>query len=487
MKFLTLVLFALLGVVFAQSSSSGLTFAEFLNSQTQTADTSKTDTSTAKLAVSAPAPASYEAFLNNTEAYAKTILAEKEKTNSLKAAVNAETASPKDEFEKNVDYEKRLADFEKAKQQKILALEQEYQERIKETMGKFKSGIASKEDIQPDWAGMLKKDGDVKTYLERMGKFTGKISEMKERIAEITALIGNLELGKGDTETLFKHWQEKNLLYIARLEKACELMQDYILQEQAKVLSTDRKKFDMSLGAYNADNEEFIFNMNDSNSKTVPFNFVGTIKISPQQAKETNRQTDSFTASVDYINHPLIVGEAKLYPGVKKTHVFYKEQELPTGGSFKKILDLEKLDGYPEWLVYADSLLNGKLAPRNLDSLYAMKTAVNAVIAGEAKQSDSKSFWTGKNIFRAAMLGLSAASLGLGIWQNGEVDSRSKKMNKSYLEALEAQGQPGYDHEKYSQAFKKRVNDVKASENLRNGFYIGAGAFGLAAAVSFFF
>jgi hypothetical protein len=313
-----------------------------------------------------------------------------------------------------------------------------------------------------------------------MDKFTGKISEMKERITEITALLGKLELGKSDAETLQKHWQEKNLLYISRLEKARELMQDYILQEQAKVLSTDRKKFDMSLGAYNADYEEFIFNMNDTNSQTVPFNFSGTIKISPQQAKETNRQTDGFTASVDYINYPLMIGGTKLYPGVKKTHVFYKEQELPTNGTFKSIPSLDKLDGYPEWLAYTDSLLSGKLSPKNLDSLYAMKV-VGVKIASETKQSDGKSFWTGKNFFRIAMFGLSAASLGLGIMQDGDVKTKGETSNRLYAEAL-AQDTP-----ENRSAYQNSVDELNKSKNLRNGFYVGAGTFGAAGAVSFFF
>jgi len=495
MKMLVLVLLTLLGLSFAQSESSGITFADFLNSQQmQMPDTTtKIDTVVAKPAVVAPSPArppappptyaSYEAFLDSIEAYINDIQPEKERLDSQKALVNAETASPKDEFEKQVDYEKRLADFEKEKQQKILALEQEFQEKTKGTMEKLRSAIAFKEDIQPNWGGMLQKDASIEAYKERIDDFNRKITAMKARISYITTLFGKLQFSKSDEKTLPKYWQEKSLLYISRLEKACELMQDYILQEQAKILSTERYKFDMSLGAYNADNEEFLFSMNDIGSPTVPFDYNGIVKMSPAQAKETNKQTDNFTASVDYINYPLIVNGANLYPGVKKAHVFYKEQEVQTNGVFKPIPSLEGLNGYSEWVQYANQLLTGKLAPRNLDSLYAMKGG--KITLPKVKDDDGSTFWTGKNIFRVVMFGLSAASVGLGLLQNSDVASKNDTKNQLYQEAYYAQGTPEYN-DKFSK-YEKSKDDLKSSENLRNAYYLGAGVFGIAGAVSIIF
>jgi len=491
MKKLLIIAFLILsGVSFAQSGGAGLTFTDFLNSQAQTPDTIKTDTSAAvaKPVAYIPQPpvtySSYEAFLDSIEAYASAILPEKEWLDSEKAAENAKTDSPKDEFEKQIDYEKRIADFEKTKQQKILALEQEYQERTKENMDKLRAGITFKGDIQPDWAGTLKKDAGIEEYKRRINEFTNKISAMNERISQITALFGKLEFNKSNAKTLPKHWQDKNLLYISRLERACELMQDYIIQEQAKVLSTEKYKFAMDLGAYNADKEEFEFNMNDIGSPTVPFDYSGIVKMSPQQAKETNRQTDDFTASVDYLNFPLIVDGSNLYPAAKKAHVFYKEYEIPTSGIFKKIPDLDKYNGYSEWLAYADSLLSGKLSPRNLDSLYAMKASINA----KNKVASGDGFWTNRNIFRVAMFGLSAASFALGISQNSDANSKSKKAREAYDEYinLPAKASPQEKSELY-QEYKKNADDTKSSENWRTGFYVGAGLFGIAGAASFFF
>ena len=509
---LILIAAFLFGISFAQNST-GLTFTEYLR-QIQNADSlpktdtlKNTDSSAAKPAATvapaaataapepvapapqAPAPAplvTYEIFLDNLEAYANSILPEKEKLELQKAVVNAESTDPKDEFEKQVDYEKRLADFEKTKEEKILALEKEYQEKIKETAEKIKTDISSKEDIQPNWEGMLKKNADIEQYRERINIFTDKIPKMKDRIALMTSLLGKLDFSKAEAEALSKRWHEKNQIYITRLEKARELMQDYILQEQAKVLSTDRQKFEMSLGAYDADNEEFVFNMSDTASKTVPFDFAGTIKISPQQARETNRQTTDFTASVDYINYPFMVNNANLYPGTKKTHVFYKEQELPTHGDFKKISSISNMKGYDEWAFYADSLLSGKLAPRNLDSLYAMGTGGIKIATGiDKKESTGGSFFT-STVFRATMFGLSAASASLGLWQNSQADTKNKQMKEDISDAKKLDTKSTEYADKYKAA-QKSQDEAKKSETLRNGLYIGAGVFGLVGVVSFFF
>ncbi|MDR1813031.1 MAG: hypothetical protein LBQ87_09425 [Candidatus Fibromonas sp.] len=416
-KLISLLFLILFGISFAQNESAGITFSDFLKSQALTPDTSGAEIPVAKeeLAVVYLSPvalyASYEVFLDSIETYANAILPEKERLDSMKAAVNSETAGPKDEFEKQVDYEKRLADFEKARRQKILTLEREYGERIKGAMEKLRAGIAFKEDIQPGWGGTLKKDAGVEEYRERIDGFTAKISAMKARISRITGLFGKLEFSREDTKALSGHWQQKNILYISRLEKACELMQDYIIQEQVKILSTERSRFPMNLGAYDADKETFEFNMNDVASQTVPFDYSGVIKISPEQARETNRQTDNFAASIDYINYPFVIDDAKLYPGVKKAHVYYRGQELPTRGVFKNVSGLDNLQGYSEWATYASSLLSGKITPRNLDSLYAMTP--NICTDCNSDGDSKKTFWSGKNVFRAAMLGLSALSLGL--------------------------------------------------------------------------
>jgi len=336
-------------------------------------------------------PPHYEAFLDSTEAYLNAVLPEKEKLESQKEVVSAEVASPKDEFESTAAYEQRLAEFEKAKQQKILALEQDYQSRTKATIDKLKAAITSKEDIQPNWEGMLNKSGNIEEYSERINKFADKISTGTVRIDKLFGLFAKLELDNAEGKTLAAHWLAKKQAYISRLEKAQELMRDYVIQEQSKILTTEKQKFDMSLGAYDADKEEFEFKVNDVQSNTVPFAFSGRIKIPAQQARETNRQTDNFAVSVNYMNYPFLANGVKLYPAVTKANVFYKEQELVAVGSFKAIPGLDQYVGFSEWAAYSDSLLSGKLAPKNLDSMYAMSSSAAAVATGHERAKKDRS------------------------------------------------------------------------------------------------
>jgi chemotaxis protein histidine kinase CheA len=431
-------------------------------------------------------PQIYEEFFTGIEELAKGVLPEIQRMDSLKAIVNAETTEPKDEFEKQADYDVRIATFEKAKQQKFLEIEQEFRERTKESTERIKLSLSDKRELQPDWDGMLKKDADVEGYRERINKFNDKISDMKNRISQIGELLGSLQFNQKEAKSLQDNWLQKTSLYFSHLERACELMQDYIIQEQAKILTSEKSKIEMSLGSYDADKEEFEINMNDSASQTVPFDFSGTVKISPALAKETNRQTDNFTANVDYINYPFITGGATLYPGTKKARVYYNDQELPTNGNFKGIQRFYSADGYLEWALYADSLLSGKLSPKNLDSMYAMSTKGIKI----AKSSGGSDFWTGKNIFRVVMFGLSATSIGLGIMQNSAANSESKKVYAAIKEeasAIKEYGENSPQHKAKHSDSKKKVDDFNFSANLRDGFYISAGVLGVAGAVSFFF
>ena len=319
----------------------------------------------------------YEEFLEGIRTLANSVMPEKTRFDSQIAAANTETPAPKDEYESSAEYEKRLVNFEKTKKQKVQSLKQEYQTKTRSVMEKIKVNISSKDDIQPNFAGILEKNADLNGYRERMNNLTKKISDMKSNINQVSELLDNLNFTKNDSKTMIKQWREKNIIYISRLIRAQELMKDYIVQEQAKVLATPRNKFEMSLGTYNADRGEFEFFMNDAISETIPFDYSGIIKIANNQAREMNRRTDDLTASVDYINYPFTATDgSKLYPGMKKAHVFYKGQEVSTTGSFRIIQNLKDMRGFVEWAMYADSLISGKLSPQYLTPSYVTSKSI---------------------------------------------------------------------------------------------------------------
>jgi hypothetical protein len=296
---------------------------------------------------------------------------------------------------------------------------------------------------------------------------------MEKRTALMNETLAGLDLlSEGELEDM----ERKNALYLARLERACDLMQNYILQNYSKVLTTDRKNFGMVLGDYDPDNEEFHFIMSDANS-FVPFEYAGIIKVSSAEAQAIDRKTDDFLASVDYMNYPFISKGEKLYPGTKKAHVFYKEREIPNTGTFKNVAGIDVMDGYAEWALFADSLTSGKLKFQILDSSYAMK-----------KVKAGPPYWNAKRILRATAFVLSATSLGIGIWQDRELKTKAKNANKLYDAAWNAAVVGNSTaHYANSSAYDEKVKSMQNSEYLRNGLYISAGVFGVAGLVTFFF
>ena len=440
-----------------------------------------TSSSSAVSSSSAFAYKFYEEYLDSLVSYARNVLPGKQKLETEKALINEEQPKPKSEYEKQSDYDKRVESFEKEKQKKISNLEKEYRIEEKSRLEKLRAAVNYKPDIQPEWAGILKQDANPDGYHQRIAKITDKIAFMLTRTNNVREILEGLELlGESDLETLDK----KNRIYMARLERARELVQDYILQDYASDSSTGRKKFDMVFGAYDPEKEQFQVNMSDIKSQSVPFSYIGFIKVSPAQAQEIDRKTDNFLANVDYIKYPFVVDGQKLYPGAKKANIYYKDKEVPNTGVFQNVPGFESLDGYLDWAVYADSLISGKLVPRKLDSLYAMKREL-------PKAAPAGTWWQrNKNIVRGTFFVLSAASAGVAVWQNNEAKNKTKKLNDDNwygkaVEAIIAQEKSEYD--KFSKKYDDGVKNVRLHENLRNGFYIGAGVFGAAGILSLCF
>jgi len=416
----------------------------------------------------------YEEYLDSIMVFAKDILPEKQRYEALRSLMLEEKPEAKGEYESNSRYEKRLANFNKEKQTKLKDLDKKFKTEEKKRKKKLDDAVNYSKDIQPEWAGMLKPDTTAEGYQNRISVLKDKISAMQRRTEQVNETLAGSDLfSKSELEDM----ERKNARYLARLERACELMQDYILQDYAKVLTTDKKNFGMILGDYDPDKEEFTFIMSDANS-FVPFDYAGAIKVSPYLAQDIDRKTDDFLASVDYINYPFITTKGeKLYPGAKKAHIFYKESEVPNTGLFKSVAGLDVMEGYGEWAALADSVNSGKLKYRKLDSSYAMK-----------KVSAGPPYWNATRILRATAFVISAASLGVGLWQDQMAKSSAENANKLYVGALNAAKVGNASaYSQNSAAYDKKVDSVRNSEYLRNGLYISAGVFGVAGLVTFAF
>ena len=339
----------------------------------------------------------------------------------------------------------------------------------KKKMDKLTATIRLSQDIQPEWNDMLQENAeDVSEYKKREDKFKENISNMKVMSARINSLLKKLNVSESDMEIL----EKKNYLYARRMERACELMQSYILKEESQVLNTGKKEFPMTLNNYDAEKEEYQVNIKDLSSNA-PFDYHGIIKVQSRLAETIDGEPDGFTASIDYINYPFVADGAKVYPGAKKAYIYYEDREVYTIGAFKGIDGFEWREGYGEWALRADSIISGKLKYKSLTPQHAMK---------------KEPYWTAKRIFRATAFTLSAASLGLGIWQNYEVANKNKNAKKLYSEALTAAIIGNEEaHKQNARAYDNKINSLQNSQMARNGLYISAGVFSIAGVASFFF
>jgi len=395
---------------------------------------------------------SYEAYLDSIELTAKLLLPARLTLDSAKNVINSQFGT------------------EKNKQLKIATLEKQYNAKEKKMIDKLTTAIRLSQDIQPEWGELLQEnEKDINEYNKRIDKFKEKISDMNVMNARINSLLAKLNVDKSDIETL----EKKNMLYIKRMERACELMRNYMLDEEAKILRTERKKFSMTLGEYNEKKEELQINVKDFSSN-VPFDYHGVIKMKQRQAETIDNETDGFTASVDYVNYPFIVDGVKVYPGAKNAHIYYEDKEINAVGAFKAIEGFDWREGYSQWATRVDSLLTGKLKYRNLNSTYV---------------TDYPPFWTAKRIFCATSFVLSVASGAVGYWQYTQVKSKTQKANELYSEtrnlAIKGNNPDGYRNN--ATAYNEKVNSLEKSLFARNGLFISAGAFGVAGIVSFFF
>jgi len=291
--------------------------------------------------------------------------------------------------------------------------------------------------------------------------------------------LTSLNIGQGNLNTM----EKKNLLYIKRLERAIELMNNYMLRDQMKILATENTKGGVTLGEYDPEKELFPVNVRnpDVNSKIV-YDYHGFLKVSPYFAQRISELPGAFITSVDYVNYPFSIRGEKVYPGAKEMYIFYEEGEVPAIGVFKIIDGYEHMEGFPEWAMRADSLINGKIKYKKLDPSYAMK-----------KVSVGPPFWTKKRIIFASMLTASATSLGIALWQGSSVNNKTKSAEKLYdatLQAASGVTPPNYDRTTYDasvKAYEDKVDSRLNSQIARNLLYISASGFAAGAVWYMFF
>ncbi|HSQ42567.1 MAG TPA: PEGA domain-containing protein, partial [Fibrobacteraceae bacterium] len=150
----------------------------------------------------------------------------------------------------------------------------------------------------------------VVVYQTRIAALLARISEVNE---EAAAMLSDLKLkrplqpkGEFETQAEFdkrqKEWlkagqteyakiQQKQGEYVTRLQRAIEVLQDYILVQAGSPKAHLVPGNQMMLGAYNADAEQYPFTA-ENQEADYAFHWEGAMNIPVADAKAMNRQTE---------------------------------------------------------------------------------------------------------------------------------------------------------------------------------------------------
>jgi len=214
--------------------------------------------------------------------------------------------------------------------------------------------------------------------------------------------------------------KSKYMTYRARLDRAVEVLKDYITQiESATVLETP-KTVTIALGEYDAEKERFALQVTDTSSSKTPFMFFGTVAMPIATAKTINHNVTDFSLAVLHLNYPFMTDSGNVNLAVSKVDLMYHSKPVIVSGSFKEVPKYMSMPGYPQWKSHADSLLNGTLKVQNLDASYAIQW-------NPPQQTDDENkFWGWRGWSRVVLFTASAVFGGMAIYENHEASDKAE-------------------------------------------------------------
>jgi len=206
-------------------------------------------------------------------------------------------------------------------------------------------------------------------------------------------------------------YKHKN--YRTRLDRAVDVLKDYITQVESKVILETPTSAQLTLGKYDSEKEIFELHVVDSASLTMPFIFNGSVGIPIATAKAMNRSTDAFSIAIQHFNYPFVTDSGNVNLAVSKLDLSHHGKFVVVSGSFTEIPKYVTMAEYPLWKLHADSLIKGTLKSRNLDATYAINW-----IPPKQKIEDSGDHWGWRGWSRFALFTASAVFGGVAIYEN---------------------------------------------------------------------
>lgn len=330
-------------------------------------------------------------------------------------------------------------------------------------------------------SGLLAKDTpSVAVYQTRISRIQTRLEQVKGEFETILLEIRlkNPLPPKNEFETQEAYdkrqadWKKKDdeatgssrgkyELYKTRLSRAIEVLQDYILVAAGEPKSLDIPAAQMTLGAYNADASQYAFTAQNEKDG-FSFLYEGSLKMSPEDAKATNKVSDGFKLTAKYYDIPVVFNGSTVYPAWHSLVVDNAGKNFPADGKFKLPATWYEDASVAAAIARADSLRKGLINVRGLEAAYALEYGASSTGSGSSRVL----MWVARGILFAS----SAAIGGYGYLQQKKADDLSDQYNPQ-------NAQQGRD----------KLQDIRDKELVRDRAYFGSAILAVAGAITFAF
>jgi len=318
----------------------------------------------------------------------------------------------------------------------------------------------------------------VVIYQARIGVLQARIAEVDAEIVDILSGLAQKnpltpkgefeqqadfqkrqEAWKNAGQQLYVATQGKHQAYRAKLQRAIEVLDDYILAQGGKTRSITVDPVEMALGTYNADQQVYPFVI-EHREDSVAFRYDGQMNIPIDAAKALNKQTTSLTVVANYFDIPVRTTAGLRYPAWSNLMVSEKGKNYTTQGTFRIPGEWMNDPLVSRTVARADSLRKGLIEVRGLGPDYALNS-------GSAAKGHGR---TWLYVVRGVLFASAATGFTYAYLQHHDAQKESDNFNpKNYGEALAT------------------LDDIHAKDKRRNEALIAGGALTLVGAVTFCF
>jgi len=311
---------------------------------------------------------------------------------------------------------------------------------------------------------LLRDTDDVRVYQERIALIRTRLAETEQ---EVKALLEELQLKNplaprnefetsADFQARERQWHrkmdslktdlmERHSRYRSRLLRAEVVLRDYILELAKKPRPLEVPAQDLSFQQYNADSMQYGIVV-EHNREGKPFRFEGVMRISPDEARATQKKPDGFSITAYYYDIPVLYNNAWIYPAWHSLKIDKDGKNFPTQGGFKLPAGWKADSSVQRVLAFADSLKHGWIAPQNLTADYALRP----------QSAIGRGWW--RIAVRGILMTASATGLAYGYWQEREASHLADRYNPRNLDEADEQ-----------------LREIRDTEKRRNyGYAVGA-------------